>query len=188
MSTFLQIGLLNYFSIIFPALLIFFVVFAILEKTKVLGEGKLAVNAIVAIAIAFILILSKDLVKIINYMTPWFVIIFIFLIFLLILFKVMGASDATLAELLANNKGLQWVIILVGVIILIASISHVYGEKLLPVTTDDVQEGTTISEGEEPTQYQKNITKVLFNPLMLGVIFILVLAVAAIGLLTRERF
>lgn len=185
MATFLQIGLLNYFSIIFPALLIFFLVFGILQKTKILGDGKTAINAIIAIALAFILILSKDLVKIINVMAPWFVIVFIFLILLLIIFKIMGASDTTIADLLADNKGIQWVLVLVGVIILIASIAHVYGEKLLPVTED----GEFVAEeGGESSKFSSNVLKVLFNPLMLGTIFILVLAIAAIGLLTRERF
>ena len=185
MATFLQIGLLNYFAIIFPALLIFFLVFAVLQKTKILGDGKTAVNAIIAIALAFILILSKDLVKIINFMTPWFVIVFIFLILLLVIFKIMGASDSTIADLLANNKGIQWVLVLIGVVILIASIAHVYGEKLLPVTEDGE---LGLEEGEQPSKFSSNVFKVLFNPLMLGMMFILVLAIAAIGLLTRERF
>ena len=187
MATFLQIGLLNYFSIIFPALLIFFLVFAILEKTKVLGEGKTAINAVVAIALAFILILSKDLLTIVNFMAPWFVILFVFLILLLIVFKIMGASDGSIANLLASNKTLQFVLIGIGIIILIASIAHVYGERLLPVTADgEITEGAAIEEGEPG--FKQNVYKVLFNPLMLGALFILILAVFAIGLLTREKF
>lgn len=187
MATFLQIGLLKYFSIIFPALLIFFVVFAVLEKTKILGEGKTAVNAIVGIAIAFILILSKDIVAIINYMIPWFVIVFIFLILLLVVFKIMGATDQTIADLLANNKTVQWILVGIGVIILIASIAHVYGERLAPVAEGEVAEGAAIEDVEEGT-FKQSVLKVLFNPLILGVLFVLVLAIFAIGLLTREKF
>ena len=186
MATFLQIGLLNYFSIIFPALLIFFVVFAILQKTKVLGEN-ITVNAIVGIAIAFIVILFRDIVTVINFMIPWFVIIFIFLILLLVVLKIMGATDATIAEMLANNKSVQWILVGIGVIILIAAIAHVYGERLVPVTAEgEIAEGAEIGEGE--SAYKQSIMKVIFNPLILGMLFILILAIAAIGLLTRERF
>lgn len=40
----------------FPFLLIFFVVFAILEKTKILGEGKKQINALVSFVIGLIFV------------------------------------------------------------------------------------------------------------------------------------
>ena len=45
---FLQNWLFTRFA--WPFLLVFFIVFAILEKTKLLGEGKKQVNALVALA------------------------------------------------------------------------------------------------------------------------------------------
>ena len=36
----LEIGLLNYFAVIFPAILVFVFVYAILQKIKILGEKK----------------------------------------------------------------------------------------------------------------------------------------------------
>jgi CDP-diglyceride synthetase len=182
MVSFLDIGLLNYFAIIFPALLIFFLVFAILEKTKIFGEKKTVINAVISIAIAMMIIMLKDIVAIIRYMVPWFVIIFIFLILLLIVLKIMGASDETIANMLAKNKTVQYVLIGVGFIILIAAIAHVYGERLLPVT-----EGGEIANAAEEGSFKQNVFQVLFNPMILGVLFVLILAVFAIGLLTRER-
>jgi len=181
MATFLGVGLLNYFALIFPALLIFFLIFAVLEKTRVLGDRKTIVNAIVAIAATFIILLSRDIVLIVQYMIPWFVIIFIFIILLLVVLKTMGATDQTIAGLLANNRTVQYIMIGIGVIILIAAIAHVYGERLLPVT-----EGGEISNATEGG-FKQNVYQVLFNPMILGVMFILILAVFAIGLLTREK-
>ena len=42
-------------SFVYPFLLIFFIVFAILEKTKIFGEEKKQVNAFVAFVIGLIL-------------------------------------------------------------------------------------------------------------------------------------
>ncbi len=182
MASILQVGVLKYFSLIFPALLVFVVVFALLEKTKVIGENK-TVNAIIAIAIGFMVILFEDIISIINYMAPWFVLLFIFFILLLILYKLLGASDQNIAEFFTKNKGLQFVLIGIGVIILIAAIAHVYGQRLLPVT----DEGVNVTALEEPTSFKQNVLNVLFDPKILGMIFILVIAVAAIALLTKEK-
>jgi len=63
-----QVGM---YDIILPFLLVFTIVFAILEKTKILGVGKDGVtkkniNAIVAFVMAFLVIASTQLVSAIN--------------------------------------------------------------------------------------------------------------------------
>ena len=77
MATFLEIGALRYFSIIFPALLVFVVVYALFEKLKILGENK-SIHAIVAIVLAFMVLLIEDIANLINFISPWFVLMFIF--------------------------------------------------------------------------------------------------------------
>ena len=78
----LDIGIMNYFSIIFPVLIVFVIVFAILEKTKILGENKIF-NAVLAIGFAFLVMLSKEIIAIISFGAPWFVLLFVFLVLLL---------------------------------------------------------------------------------------------------------
>ncbi len=51
-TTILQSGILSNF--VFPFLLVFFLVFAILEKTKILGDGKKQINALTALVIGLI--------------------------------------------------------------------------------------------------------------------------------------
>lgn len=178
----MQLGVLKYFSIIFPALLVFVVVFALLEKTKILGENKVT-HSIIAIVIAFMVILLKDIVSIINYMAPWFVLLFVFFVFLLVLYKLLGATDQNIADFFTKNRGFQFVIIGIGLVILIASIAYVYGPKVLPVTGD----GVNVTAVGEAGTFKENVFAVLFSPKILGMIFILVVAIAAIALLTREK-
>ena len=186
MATFLEFGLLEYFSIIFPAILIFVIVFALLQKIKILGDNK-TINALVAIALAFIVLLSQNILNIINFAAPWFVIFFIFMVLLLTVFKLMGASDENIAGVIRGDKVVQWTIIALSLIIIISAFSNVYGQKLLPYT---LEEGNvTVEEGEASTateSFQQNVMAVFFHPKVLGLIFLLLVAVFTIALVTKE--
>jgi len=84
---------LGIYDVVLPFLLVFTIVFAILEKTKVLGteeiEGakysKKNLNAIVAFTIAFITIASSRLVEIIADVSGQMVILLILSVFFLLL-------------------------------------------------------------------------------------------------------
>lgn len=186
MATFLEIGLLNYFSIIFPALLVFVIVYAVFEKFKLLGENK-SIHAIIAISLAFIVILYPDIVSIINFISPWFVFMFIAVILIIMVYKIMGATDASLENFIRTDRGVQWFIFALSAIIIIAGISHVYGQRLLPAT---LEEGDNVTvEGEVTSgatgEFKENVAAIFFHPKVLGVLFIFLVAVFAIGLLTR---
>lgn len=72
-------------DIILPFLLVFTLFFAILQKSKLLGDGKSQIDAIVSFVIAGILISFANAVGIITKMTVFMVIsIFILFVFMLI--------------------------------------------------------------------------------------------------------
>ena len=79
MVTVLDVGLIQAFDIIFPVLLVFALVFAVLQKTKVIGDS-VGINSIIAVAVAFMVMLSDTLVQMISFMVPWFVVVIIFFI------------------------------------------------------------------------------------------------------------
>ncbi|MBS3076962.1 hypothetical protein J4233_01690 [Candidatus Pacearchaeota archaeon] len=72
---------------ILPFLLIFTIVFAILQKSKVLGDGKRQLDAITALAIALIVISFAQAVGIILQMIPFLA---VSLVVLLVLFILLG--------------------------------------------------------------------------------------------------
>jgi len=188
MATFLETGLLNYFSIVFPALLVFVLIFALLQKIKILGESK-SINALVAIALGFIVLLSENILSLINFAAPWFVIFFIFMVLLLVVFKLMGASDENIASVIRNDKIVQWAIIAISLIIVASALGNVYGQKLLPLTaeenvTEAVEDGEITSVAT--TSYRTNVAAVFFHPKMLGLVFLLLVAVFTIALITKE--
>ena len=85
-----QIGL---FDVVLPFLLVFTIVFAIFEKTKVLGTEKVEgheyskknLNAIASFVIAFLVVAAKELVAIINETVAKAVIVLFFSVLFLLL-------------------------------------------------------------------------------------------------------
>ncbi len=69
---------------VLPFLLVFTLVFAVLDKTKLLGEGKKQINAIISLVIGIILIrfpYPRDIiVKIIPFLAVVLVILFVFML------------------------------------------------------------------------------------------------------------
>ena len=183
MATFLDLGLLNYFAVIFPALIVFVIVYAVFEKFKLLGENK-TLHAIIAISMSFLVIISNDVVKVINFISPWFVLVFIFFIFMLMVFKIMGESDASIAAA-GKDKAVVWTIIIISLIIIGAGLSSTYGQRLLTEEGSNI----TISESTISTttgEFSENVSSIFFHPKIIGLIFIFLVAVFSVSLLTRE--
>ena len=144
-------------------------------------------HAILAIVAAFLTMLSRDIASIINFGAPWFIMAFVFLTLMLLIYRFMGASEADLADA-AKDKTVAWTIFTVSIIIVIASISHVYGQRLLErapgepdLATGEPGEGA--AAGEET--FRSELFDALFNPKVLGLIFIFLVAVFTVSLLTR---
>ena len=101
------LGKLGVYDIILPFLLIFTIVFAILEKTKVLGIEKVSgqeltkknLNAIVAFAMSFLVVASTQLVRVINEVMANIVLLLILGVsFLLLVGVFFGDKEFTLKE------------------------------------------------------------------------------------------
>ena len=95
------------YDVILPFLLVFTIMFAILEKTKVLGTEKISgteytkknLNAIVAFVVAFLVVASARLVAIINETMASVVLLLILAVsFLLLVGIFFGTGEFTLAD------------------------------------------------------------------------------------------
>jgi hypothetical protein len=93
MATFLDIGLLQKFGLIFPFLFVLVVVWGVLSTTKFLGDKKF-IHGIVALVLALLVLFSTTLREVINNMAPWFVLIFIFIVLLLLGLKTFGMTNS----------------------------------------------------------------------------------------------
>lgn len=183
MATFLDVGLIKAFDVILPFLLVFAIVYAILHKTKLIGESP-AFNAIVAISAAFMVLISDTIAQIINFSVPWFVVTIIFLILLVLLFQTLGAKEADIAKAV-GDKTVQWILIGITLIILIAAFASVFGQQL---TERSMQGGAPVINGTTgnvaTADLETNIYATFYHPKVLGFLVIFGIAIAAVFLLS----
>src|SRR3989344_7865576 len=126
MATFLDVGILQYFDVVFAFIFVFAIVFALLQKTKIIGESA-GVNAIIGIAVGFMMAMSRTVIQMITFMIPWFVIAIIFFVLLLLIFQVFGAKESDFASAV-KDRVMRNALIGVGIVILLASFGVVFGQ------------------------------------------------------------
>lgn len=169
--------LLGRFSLIFPFLFVLVLIYAVLAKTKILGENGI-VQGVVALAVAILFMFSKKAVTVISLMAPWFVILFVFIIFTILAFMLFGVKEADFVSLVKDSAYsttvVYWIIALILIIVL-GSISS--------VSFTGAEEGTVIQEGGDVGMAGEVTEKgsgafwaTLFHPKVLGLIMILLIA------------
>ena len=175
MATFIDtLGILEYFAPLFAAVLVFAVVFALLLKTKVLGDNKV-VSGIIAVMLGILVLIVPDLVDLINFVAPWFVLVFVFLVLLLMVYRTFGMSEQNVLEYVLHDKPINWAIFAVGVIIIFAGIFNVYGQQALEST-----------QGGGDSDFQSNLIDIVFSPQMLGLLLVFAIAIFTVAFLGGE--
>lgn len=109
----------GFFDVILPFLLVFSIVFGVLEKTRIFGEEEIegrkqpkkSINAMVSFAIAFFVIATKEIVDVIEVSMPQVALVLIILIcFMMLAGSLMGDKEFSF------EKRKYWVIFLTTVI------------------------------------------------------------------------
>lgn len=174
----LDLGLLQVVDFIFPFLLVWAFVFALLQKTEVVGKA-MGVNTLIATVAAFTVLLSRTVIDLINFMIPWFAIAIIFFVLMILLFMIMGYKEITAYQ----DPGIRWVLIAVGILIVFAAFGKVMGQSLLEQAAQPEQ--VAESEGGVATEsFQQNIFLTIFHPKVLGLLVIFAIAVFTVALMS----
>lgn len=203
MATVLDIGLLQNFSIVFAMVLVIAIVYGLLQFTKAF-HGSKGLHILIAFIIGLLIILTPDVTKVISVMIPWFTLLFIFLIFLLMAYKIFGATDADISGVIRTDRAVIWVIVIIAIIIVISSFSSVYGQRFLAQTTPGTpaqvasgaeqlgvvsDTGATTYPGMQTTgttSFSGNLAASFFHPKILGLIFLFLVGVFTIAILAME--
>lgn len=182
----LDVGFLTYFSPVFIWVLIFTLIFAMMQFTKFLGNNK-AIHAFIGLIIATVFLFSTEASTVVMFIAPWFTVLFIFAVFLLMAYKLFGATDDQIKSALANQSSIQYTILALGVIILLFGLSAGFGQTLLGYTSPaDAASTNAVAEGVNAmnqagttstatSDFQQNLVATLFNPKILGMLLILVI-------------
>jgi hypothetical protein len=180
MASALDLGLLQYFAVIFPVLLVFVLVYAILVKFKLLGEST-SINAIVAVCCAILVSLSESVISLIVFVAPWFVLVFVLLLLFLLIMKTFGTTDADILNVVTRDAAVTWTILGIAIVIVVAGFAATFGQDVLEQSQSVGDEGTGTG-----SDFNSNIFEVIFHPKILGVLVLFGISVMAIGLLTGK--
>jgi hypothetical protein len=186
MATVLDVSLLGAVGVIFPVIVVFAITFAVLRKTKWLGQEGVAIDAVIAASVALMVLLSEKLVALLNFIIPWFAVAIIFFMLLLLVFMVFGLKEKNFMEAVQNSAALMWTIIGIGLIIMVAGGFSILGQDL---TDQAFSDGSNVAVGADGTatttgNFDQNLNNILFNPKVLGVMVIFAILVLAVALLT----
>jgi hypothetical protein len=192
MATLLDVGLVGYFSNIFPFIFVWAIVFASLQKTKVIGTS-MGINATIAAVAGLMVLLSQSLINIINFMVPWFAVLIIFFVLMMLAFMSFGAKEADFSSAL-KNRTVLYIMIAVTLGILGAAVANEFGQT----ATEASFGGGSVNDGSLPvdaeggeisstatSNFQTNLFGIVTHPKVLGMMVLFAVVIFAIALLTR---
>ena len=196
MATFLDFSILGSFTSIFTFLLVFVIVFGLLETFKMFGEEHRGLNAIIALCIGFILLFSKGVVAVIQTFFPWFTLLILVVFLMIFAARMFGLSEGDVKAGFYNNPFMTWILIF-GVLILLFSLGAGFGQTTLEAGQNQnltTPEATVTTTGQNATagatntlSFSQNLYNTIFHPKVLGMILImLVVILAMLFLTTRE--
>ena len=115
MATFLDVTGLQYFSNLFAFLFVWLVVYALLAYTKALGDNHL-VHALIGLIIGLFALFSPVVTNAIINIAPWFALIFVFVMLIMVAGNMFGAAD------LGDAAAFKGIILALLVIILVVGV------------------------------------------------------------------
>lgn len=101
-----------------PFLLVFFIVFAILEKTKLLGEKKPQINAVVAFVIGLVFVGVAYPTTVVNNMILFLTVAIIVVFIVLLLWSFLGGGEVKIPE----GKGFRIILFIILLIIVLVAL------------------------------------------------------------------
>ena len=116
-----SLSAIGYFAPIFAFLLVFIVIYALLTKTKVLGESE-SVKLFISFVLASFFIVQASLVEFVKFSSAWFGVIVVGLFFLLVILAFLPGK--TPLDFLTKNNWFSFVVL--GLIVAFFVISSAY--------------------------------------------------------------
>lgn len=201
MATFLDIGLLPHFGSIFIVLIIFLLLFGMLEYMKVFGEGKRGLHALIALFIALMFLVYKVPSLMVSMMIPWFVVFIIFIFFTLLMVRMFAHGEADIKKLLGDPNVYPFLIIIL-VLILFLALGNAFGQSLLEKGTGaqnnqvntantsggyyDLEPATPGTTSTATPSFTTNLLNTLRHPKVLGMLFVFLVGAFTLLLLTKS--
>jgi len=183
MATFIDISILKNFAAIFTWLLVWVVVYGLLETFKAFGEGKRGIHSMIALVLAFLVSFSSGVVAVIQTFLPWFMVLVLVIFFILFAVRMFGVDTKTITGAITQGSALTWILIFTAVIVLF-SLGSGFGQKTLE---EGQKGGMAVSVAANATNatvtptntgdFNQNLYNTLYHPKVLGLILVMMMVV-----------
>jgi cytosine/uracil/thiamine/allantoin permease len=184
MATPLDVGLLQKFDIIFPFIFVLVIVYAFLTRTEWFKE-KQGIALMIAFVLGVMTLFSSIAIKTINKMAPWFILLIVFAILLILAYQAMGVGEKTILDVITSKEHgttIAWWVLSLMLMIGLGSLSAVVSEEVKFTQLAEGENATIITgEGE-----QVGFWATLFHPKVLGLALILLIAMFTIQKLAAK--
>ncbi|MBU1135903.1 MAG: hypothetical protein KJ559_00115 [Nanoarchaeota archaeon] len=127
----------GYFMPIFGLLFVFVIVYALLDKTKILGDNKF-INIIIGAIIAIVFATVSNVQDYVQLVTPWFVVLVVLLFFTLIL---IGLSQQDIGSIM--KPWFVWVFIVLLILVFLFSATNIFSSSINSVWDNIVDFATS---------------------------------------------
>ncbi len=171
------VGLFVFMLPFFVFLIVFVGIYALLLKTKILGDNQVMLNFIAALCIAAIGAFTGSLVGVVSSITPWIVLIFFVLLCIFAIFKFFGAPDSD--EKIWDTIGGRMVVYIIILIVVLIALTQVFEPQLTPYVDGD---GNLV----EGAGVKSEVLKTMTHPRLLSALFILITTGFTIKLLVDK--
>ena len=146
---------------IFGFLLVFTVTYALLSKTRALGENKF-VSILISFVVAIIFLVSANAIEYVRIVTPWFA---TFIVSLLFIALAVGLIKGDIEDFFKPAFG--WFIVIALILLFVVSAIFIFADTL--------------------SRYFAPVGEFLIQPQILGIVVLLVIAVFASWILTKGK-
>ncbi|MFT4310178.1 MAG: hypothetical protein ACMXYC_00950 [Candidatus Woesearchaeota archaeon] len=181
MSGFIDIGLLSGANLLFAFLFVFLIVFAVIGYSNIFGDANKSIAALIAFVIAVMTIFSSDILRIISFIIPWFTLMVIVIVFILLVFMTMGVKASDITKIVVESKDWSntiaiWVLVLSSFIIA-GGIGIVFFSGDSAINVNFAPSEGTVVDGEVEGVGVESFFATLFHPKILGFVLVMLIGV-----------
>ncbi len=175
------------FDVILPLILIFALIFGVLEKTKIISD-KAVVNVIIASAIAFIFTSFIKAGRFLRLMTPMIIGMLVVLLFIFLIFRFIGVKEEQLVG--AFKKSIVTYGLVIGLVILFVFVAmntafpELTAPQLQPRGTMNASSNATMTQQQI---FQQQMSDTLLNPVVIAMIVMLLTFTVAAFMIVRKN-
>ncbi len=175
MATVLDLGLLRFFIPVFTFLFILVLSYAVLSKTNFLKSK--AVNITAAFAISILFLFTPEALELVQISIPWIMILILVLTVIFAIFIFLGVKEEEMGGVL-KNPAVYWTIL-----VLILAIFGFAATQLFGGAVQSIFGGGDSGDGGVVT----DVGKIIFNPKVLGVLILILIASQAVRLIVSAE-